>query len=175
MTGVQTCALPIWIEEFSKQETYHEKVSKLKCFLGIQTITAMSLIVETGDFTRFRKGDVYAHYLGLTPSENSSGDSIHRLGISKAGNSHLRRLLIEASQSASRGRIGYKSMSLRRKQEGNTPEVIAYADKANIRFRSKYYRLINKGKKKNTAVAAVAREMACFVWGMMTNRIGVLT
>lgn len=81
----------------------------MKCFLGIKTHTALSLIVETGDFERFAKGNQYASYLGLAPGENSSSDSIHRLGITKAGNSHLRQLLIEASSGICKGAVGHKS------------------------------------------------------------------
>ena len=92
-------------------------------------------------------------------------------GISKAGNSHLRCILIEAAQSICRGKIGYKSKELRSRQQGNTAEVIAYADKANQRLRKKYYKMIFKKKKHNVAVTAIARELACFVWGMMTNNI----
>lgn len=77
------------IEEIAEQTKYYDKVKKLKCFLGIKTHTALSLIVENGDFERFAKGNQYASYLGLAPGENSSSDSIHRLGITKAGNSHL--------------------------------------------------------------------------------------
>ena len=69
------------------------------------------------------------------------------------------------------GAVGHKSKELRRRQQGNPAEVIAYADKANARMRSKYYRLIRHGKKRNIAVAAIARELACFVWGMMTGNI----
>ena len=61
--------------------------------------------------------------------------------------------------------------ALRQRQQRNSAETIAYADKANTRLRSKYYRLIRHGKKRNVAVAAIARELACFVWGMMTNNI----
>lgn len=62
---------------------------------------------------------------------------------------------------------------MRARQSGNTAEVIAYADRANTRLRSRYYKLIRHGKKKNVAVAAVARELACFVWGMMTDNTGM--
>ena len=159
------------IEEFADQPQYHEKVQRLGCFLGIKTHTALSLIVETGDFARFRKGDTYAAYLGLAPGEHSSSDDINRLGITKAGNSHLRRLLIEASGGICKGVIGQKSKALKARQEGNKAEVIAYADKANVRLRRKYYKLVRRGKKRNVAVAAVARELACFVWGMMVDDI----
>lgn len=159
------------IQEIAAQSEYKEKVRKLECFLGIKTHTALSLIVETGDFIRFRKGNVYAAYLGLAPGEHSSAESGGRLGITKAGNSHLRRLLIEAAGGICKGQIGKKSKDLIARQKGNLADVIAYADKGNVRLRSKYYRLTRHGKKRNVAVAAVARELACFVWGMMTDNI----
>lgn len=161
------------IEEIAAQERYQEKVKRLGCFLGIKTHTALSLIVETGDFARFAKGNVYAAYLGLAPGEHSSSNDINRLGITKAGNSHLRLLLTEAAGGICKGAVGHKSKDLRARQNGNSAEVIAYADKANTRLRSKYYRMIRHGKKRNVAVAAVARELACFVWGMMTDNIGL--
>ena len=163
------------IEEIASQKEYQEKVKKLTCFLGIRTHTALSLIVETGDFHRFAKGNIYGVYLGLAPGEHSSSDHIGRLGITKAGNTHLRRLLIEAAGGICKGTIGHKSKELKTRQNGNSTEVIAYADKANTRLRSKYYRLIRHGKKRNVAVAAVARELACFIWGMMTDNIEIKT
>ena len=161
------------IEELASQERYQEKVKRLGCFLGVKTHTALSLIVETGDFERFAKGNTYAAYLGLAPGENSSNEKIRRLGITKAGNSHLRQLLIEAAGGICKGAVGHKSKELRRRQNGNTAEVIAYADKANTRLRSRYYKFIRRGKKRNVAVAAIARELACFVWGMMTDNISI--
>lgn len=159
------------IEEIAEQECYNEKVKKLSCFLGIKTHTALSLIVETGDFERFAKGNTYAAFLGLAPGESSSGEHVNRTGISKAGNSHLRLLLVEAAGGICKGTVGHKSKELRSRQNGNTAEVIAYADKANTRLRSRYYKFIRHGKKRNVAVAAVARELACFIWGMMTDNI----
>ena len=161
------------IEEIAAESRYQESAKKLGCFLGIRTHTALSLIVETGDFKRFAKGNTYAAFLGLVPGEHSSSTSINRLGISKAGNTHLRCLLIEASRGLCKGAIGYKSKELRSRQSGQSAEVIAYADKANTRLRSKYYKMIRHGKKKNVAVAAVARELACFIWGMMTDNISI--
>ena len=161
------------IEEIAVETKYVEKVKALRCLLGIQTHTALSLVVETGDFKRFAKGSIYAAYLGLAPGEHSSSTDINRLGISKAGNNHLRRLLIEAAGGICKGAIGHKSKALRAKQEGNTAEIIAYADKANTRMRSRYYHFIRRGKKRNIAVTAVARELACFIWGLMTNNIAL--
>lgn len=148
-----------------------EKVKKLVCFLGVKTHTALSCLVETGDFQRFAKGNIYAAYLGLVPGEDSSSDQINRLSITKAGNSHLRKLLVEASTGICKGQIGHKSKDLKARQDGSPLEVIAYADKANERLRRKYYKMIRHGKKKNVAVTAVARELACFIWGMMTDNI----
>ena len=159
------------IEEIAAEARYQENAKKLSCFLGIRTHTALSLIVETGDFKRFAKGSTYAAFLGLAPGEHSSSTSVNRLGISKAGNTHLRCLLIEAAKGICKGAIGHKSKELRSRQNGQSAEIISYADKANTRLRSKYYRMIRHGKKKNVAVAAVARELACFVWGMMTGNI----
>ena len=131
--------------------------------------------METGDFARFAKGSIYAAYLGLAPGEDSSGTKTNRTGLSKAGNSHLRQLLIESAGGICKGAIGHKSKALKARQNGNTAEVIAYADKANTRLRSRYYKLIRHGKARNVAVAAIARELACFVWGMMTENISKKT
>ena len=82
----------------------------------------------------------------------------------------MRKLLTEASGGICKGQIGHKSKDLKARQYGNPPEVIAYADKANERLRRKYYRMIRHGKKRNIAVTAVARELACFIWGMMADK-----
>ena len=161
------------IEELASQERYAEKVKKLGCFLGIKTHTALSLIVETGDFARFAKGNIYAAFLGLAPGEDSSGPKTNRTSLSKAGNGHLRQLLIDAAGGSCKGMVGHKSKALKARQNGNTAEVIAYADKANTRLRSRYYKFIRHGKARNVAVAAIARELACFVWGMMTDNISL--
>ncbi len=159
------------IEEFANETAYKENTRKLKAFIGIKTHTAMSLIVETSDFERFSKGNIFAAYLGLTPGEKSSSDKEIKLGITKSGNSHLRRLLVESAQCFTRGQIGHKSVDLKKRQEECSSEVVAYADKANTRLRRKYYHMIQKGKKYNVAVVAIARELACFIWGMMTDNI----
>lgn len=160
------------IEELALEDEYREKVQQLKCFIGIKTHTALSFAVETGDFNRFAKAGNYASFLGLVPGERSSGDKQNQLSITKAGNGHLRKLLVEAAQSYSRGQIGHKSVELKKRQTGNSPEVIAYADKANERLRRKYYKMtLSKGINANIAKTAIARELACFIWGMMTQRM----
>ena len=160
------------IKELASRDEYRESVKKLCCFIGIQTHIALSVLVEVGDFKRFQSAEKFAGYLGLVPGEDSSGDDKVRLGITKAGNSHIRLLLTEAAQSYTKGPIGHKSKLLKAKQAGNSPQVIAYADKANERLRRRYYKMvIGKSKKHNVAKTAVARELACFIWGMMTDNI----
>ena len=160
------------IEELSHAEHYAEKVGQLRCFKGIATHTAMSLLAEVGDFSRFPTAQHFAAFLGLTPSQHSSGDSKHFGAITKAGNAHLRRLLIESASCYNRGSVGKKSQLLKNRQSGNKPEVIAYADRGSERLRRKYLRLVLNNKKSgNVAKTAVARELACFIWGMMNGRI----
>jgi transposase len=160
------------IEELASQDEYKKDVKKLSCFIGVKTHTALSVLVEVGDFKRFATAQQFASYLGLVPGEDSSGDGQTRLGITKAGNRHIRLLLTEAAQCYSRGQVGFKSKELKSRQSGNPTEVIAYADKANERLRRRYYKMVlGKCKKHNVAKMAIARELACFMWGMMTDNI----
>jgi len=160
------------IEELADGERYQEKVKKLSCLIGVKAHTALSAVVEIGDFNRFARAENLAAFLGLVPGENSSGEKQSRGSITKAGNSHVRSLLVESAQSYTRGAIGHKSKELKRRQDGNTPEIIAYADKANERLRRKFYRMtLKNGAKRNVAATAIARELACFMWGLMTGNI----
>ena len=160
------------IEDLAKDDVYEASVKKLCCFLGVKTQTALATIVEVGDFKRFPSAERFASYIGLVPGEDSSGGDQNRLGITKAGNRHVRMLLVEAAQSFSRGQVGYKSAALKQRQAGNAPEVIAYADRANERLRRKYYKMVlGQSKRSNVAKTAVARELACFIWGMMTGNV----
>jgi transposase len=160
------------IEELASQDEYRTDVKKLSCFIGVKTHTALSVLVEVGDFKRFATAQQFASYLGLVPGEDSSGDGQTRLGITKAGNRHIRLLLTEAAQCYGRGQVGFKSKELKSRQSGNPADVIAYADKANERLRRRYYKMVlGKCKKHNVAKTAIARELACFMWGMMTDNI----
>ena len=160
------------IEELAERESYQEKVKKLSCLIGVKTHTALSVLVEISDFMRFGRAEQFAAYIGLVPGEASSGGKQNRLGITKAGNSHVRKLLVESAQNYTRGQIAYKSKELKRRQKGNDPQVIAYADRANERLRRKFYRMtLKNGSKRNVAATAIARELACFIWGLMTNNI----
>lgn len=162
-------AMDTRIEGLAQQERYRENVSKLVCFGGIKTHTALSLLCEVGDFKRFETADRFSSYLGLIPGEDSSGDKVRHTGITKSGNRHLRRLLTESAQSYGRMSAKGKSAALRLRQQGQSKSVINYADKGTERLRRRFYRLVAQGKPHNVVVAATARELSCFVWGMMTG------
>ena len=158
------------IEEISQSPEYKEKVKKLSCLIGIKTITAMTTIAEVDDFNRFEDAGHFAAYIGLIPGEDSSGPKQNHLSITKAGNRQVRRLLLEAAHCYNRGQIGYKSKDLKQRQSGCSADVIAYADRANVRLKKKYFRLIARNKTPNVVYIAIARELACFIWGMMVNK-----
>ena len=153
------------IEQIAADEAYKEPVDKLKCFKGIATLIALSFVVEIGDFRRFMKADEFMAFLGLIPSEESSGEKRKQGGITKAGNIHLRKLLIEASWHYRRYKVVSKRLAVRRR--GQPAGIISYANKAGKRLSKKYSRLMFNGKRSQVAVTAVARELAGFVWGMM--------
>lgn len=159
------------IEEVSQHETYKESVDKISCLIGMTRPTAMAVISEIGDFKRFAHAGDFMAYLGLVPGEHSSSTNQNRLSITKAGNVHVRRLLVEAAQSYTRGRVGQKSKALKIRQTGNPEKVIAYADKANDRLKRRYFSLMFAGKNCNVAKIAVARELAGFIWGMMSDHM----
>ena len=157
------------IEEFSKNERYAENVSRLRCFAGIDPHSAMVMVTEIGDYSRFPSAETFASYLGLTPGEHSSGKSAIRTGITKAGNTHCRRILCESANSLAKSNPYKKSKRLLSRQKGMDPDVIAYADRGSSRIKKKYSALKENGKHSNVAKAACARELACFIWGMMTG------
>ena len=155
------------IEQFADEERYKESVEKLCCLSGMSVHKALCHIVETSDFGRFRKASSYSAYIGTVPGEDSSSDKVNRLGLTKAGNSHLRTLDIEAAHAIGRT-AKKKSKALMLRQSLCSPEVISYCDKANERMR-KMYIDISLRKNKQIAAAAVARELSCFIWGLMTG------
>ena len=157
------------IEEFSQNERYAENVSKLRCFAGIDTHSAMVMVTEIGDYSRFPSAETFASYLGLTPGERSSGKSAIKTGITKAGNAHCRRILCESANSLAKSNPYKKSKRLLSRQKGMDPDVIAYADRGTSRIKKKFFHLKENGKQTNVAKAACARELACFVWGMITG------
>jgi transposase len=158
------------IEEISVETRYADKVSKLRCFKGIDTLTALTFIAEIGDFRRFGKAHEFMAYLGLVPSEHSSGEKRKVGAITKAGNSRLRRLLIESGWHYRQYAVS-KRLTLRR--IGQSPGTIAYADKAWKRLSRKFTKLMHRGKTPQKIVTAIARELSGFIWGMMNGKIEI--
>ena len=160
-------------EEIANNEKFKEKTQKLACLKGITKSSALTIISEVSDFKRFSTACEFSSYLGLIPGESSSGQKINRLGITKMGNSIVRTLLIEVSQAIVKGKPGYKSKRIKERQKGQDVKIISYADRATERLMKKFRRLMEKGMHRNKAITAVARELSCFIWGIMTNHLEV--
>jgi transposase len=155
------------VEEIAGEERYAEPVRQLKAFKGIGTLIALSLIVEIGDFRRFATAEQFMAFLGLVPSEHSSGSKRRQGSITKAGNSHLRKLLVEAGwQHRS---YHPQSKRLMERREGLPAGLVAYANRAGRRLNKKFLRLLYAGKPSQVAATAVSRELAGFIWGAMTG------
>ncbi len=153
------------IEAISKEDPYREPVGHLRCFRGIDTITAITVVAELYKFMRFNSPRQLMGYLGLVPSEYSSGDHYSRGSITKAGNSHVRRVLVEAAWNyRHHPAVG---VALRKRRKGQPDWAIRIADHAQQRLCRRYRRLTAKGKPKNKAVVAVARELAGFIWSVL--------
>jgi len=149
----------------AQQEPYREPIAHLRCFRGIDTVTAVGIVAELHDFRRFHSPRELMSFVGLTVSESSTGNSQKQGGITKAGNSHVRRLLVEAAwHYRHRPSVGHR---LRKRREGQPTSVISIADKAQNRLNRRYRRLTEKGKHSNIAVTAVARELVGFIWATL--------
>jgi len=156
------------IRELGEGERYRERVGRLRCLRGVDWLTALSVVVEIGDFKRFGRAEQFMGFLGLVPSEHSSGGKRRQGGITKAGNSHVRRLLVEAAWHYRSYRTPSKKLVERR--AGQPERYTSYADRASRRLSRKYSRLLYRGKPSQVAVTAVTRELAGFVWGLMVDR-----
>ena len=149
--------------EQSTQGSWAPMVARLRCLRGVDTLTAVGLVAEIGDITAFKHPKQLSSYLGLVPSEHSSGTKRRQGAITKAGSAHARRLLVEAAWQYRRPpRV---SEPLRRRQDGQPPAAIDAAWRAQIRLHRRWVHLdATRAKKRTTVVVAVARELACFVW-----------
>jgi len=161
--------LDLEMAEIASQEPYRDPVGWLRCLRGIDTVTAMTIIAEIHDFRRFESPRRLMAYLGLTPSEYSTGEKSRRGGITKTGNNHVRRVLVEAAWSY-RHRPAV-SAELRKRRTGQPEGVIAIADRMQQRLHRKYWRM-KEGHKKhhNVVTVAIAREMVGYIWAVMNQR-----
>ena len=139
-------------------------VDALQAARGVSLIVAVTMLSEIGDLNRFQHPGQLMAYLGLVPSEHSTGDSIKRGGITKTGNSHARKALIEAAWAyRMQPRV---SRALIKRQENLSDPVRQIAWKAQLRLCARYRRLMAKGKPKQVVVTAIARELSAFLWAI---------
>ena len=145
-------------------ESMQEVIAALQALRGIAKMSAVTIVSEVGQLSRFPTARQAMAYSGLVPSEHSSGERVRRGGITKTGNTHLRRVLVEAAWS-SRFQPTL-TPRLRSRQEGLSAEVIEIAGIARHRLHSRYVRLLGRGKTKQQVITAVARELIGFVWAI---------
>jgi transposase len=153
------------IAELAATPPFAEIVGRLCCLRGVATLTALALTVELGDWSRFRPQSL-GPFLGLTPSEDSTGEK-RRLGaITKTGNAHARRLLVEAAWHQRRPLRA--SVTLERRRQGQPAAVRAQADRSARRLHARWHALENRGKRRTIVAVAVARELAGHCWALAT-------
>lgn len=152
------------IEDLAKTVPYQKPVEYLSCLKGIDTLSALTLVVEAQEFRRFEKARGFMSYTGMVASEYSSGNRVQRGSITKAGNAHIRRILVEAAWSYRR--VSGVSRTLTERRKGCPAQVIAIAKKAQDRLQRKFARMVSRNKPHQVAVVAVARELAGFVWSI---------
>ncbi|MBA6340160.1 IS110 family transposase [Colwellia sp. MB02u-10] len=152
------------LEHQIKKWRYYPVIKAIQAMRGVRMLVAVGTIAELGDLRRFDHPRKLMAYLGLVPSEHSSGDK-RKLGkITKCGNGRARRLLIEGAQT-------YKhkaniSTELQKRQEGLSKEIVDIAWQAQLRLCRRYQRLMQKGKHRNVVVTAIAREMIAYIWAI---------
>jgi transposase len=158
-------ALDEAIVELAAEPPFAKIVGRLCCLRGIGILTALALTVELGDWTRFRPQSL-GPFLGLTPSEDSSGER-RRLGsITKTGNTHARRLLVEAAWQQRRPLR--ESATLARRRQGQSAAVRTRADLSARRLHARWHALERRGKRRTVVAVAVARELAAHCWALAT-------
>lgn len=150
------------VADLAAAEEFAGPVGRLRCYRGIDTLTAVQLVCELFEVRRFPSARDLMAYLGLVPSERSSGQKEQRGGITKTGNGQVRRLVVEAARQ-------YKlrpsvSKLLQQRRAGQPAGALARADRAMGRLHSRYWKLVGGNKPEHVAVVAVARELAGFVW-----------
>jgi transposase len=152
------------IESVAARDPFRSMVARLSCLRGISTLAAMVILSEVYDLRRFATASQFMAFLGVVPSEHSSGQKQRRGGITKTGNGHVRRILVEAAWSYRH----YPSVTSRqRKMLAQQPAVIAdVCRKANLRLTKRFRRLEARGKRTPVAMTAIARELAGFVWAI---------
>lgn len=160
-------ALAERISLLALDQEFWPTVARLRCFRGVDTLTALAIHLELGgDWERFEKPTRLGAWLGLTPSRSQSGESDRQGSITKTGSSLARRLLVEAAWHYARPpRIG---ATLTNRQQGQPDHILQIANRAQYRIYRVYTGMRSRGKPHNVAVVACARELACFLWAAAT-------
>jgi transposase len=159
-------ALDERLSRLAQEGEWWASVSRLRCFRGLDTLSAFVLCLEIGDFHRFARPAQLASWLGLVPSLDQSGESRRQGAITKTGSGYARRLLVEASWHYLRKpAIG---ATLANRQHGQPAHVLQIAWRAQHRLHRLHGRLRSRGKPGNVSTVAVARELACFLWAAAT-------
>jgi transposase len=162
---VRRATLEATIDELVPGSPWADTVARLRCLRGIDTLSAVGLCAEVGDFARFQRAAHIMSFLGLVPSEHSSGQTRRQGAITKSGSGHGRRLLVEAAWHYRRNPA--KGQALKRRQTGQPAHVLAISWQAQQRLHRTWQRLDNERGKRRTIVAvAVARELAGFCWAV---------
>jgi len=153
------------IEELVEVSTLAPLVTAMQSMRGVATISSVVVAAEIGDLRRFDSAGAFMSFVGLVPSESSSGQRIKRGSITKTGNKHMRRILIEAAWHYFRP--AQMSRTLRTRNAKVSDEVRKIAWKAQKRLHRKFHHLVyEKGKAPQVAAVAVARELAGFLWAI---------
>jgi transposase len=165
--SARKAALSQRLSQLASDEQWWPTIARLRCFRGVDTLTALGLHLELGgDWQRFQKPTALSAWLGLTPSLNQSGESSRQGAITKTGSALARRLLVEAAWHYGRDpRIG---ATLQNRQLGQPEHVLQIANRAQQRLHRVYHRMRARGKPHNVTVIACARELACFLWAAAT-------
>lgn len=153
------------LEQLAQGEPYRVAVAALRCFRGIDTLTAITLLTEIYSFGRFSGPRALMAYLGVTPSEHSSGENRRGGGITKMGNRRVRRILTETGWHYRHAPHVSKALQARRQDQ--PAWAIELADRAALRLYKRYQHLLARGKPAPQAVMAVVRELVGFLWAML--------
>ena len=154
--------------EAAKRPPLAAAVARLRSLRGIDTLSALTIAAEVCDFRRFPSATSFMGFTGLVPSEYSSGIRERRGSITKTGNAHLRRVLVEAAWTYRHKPYVRPAMAAR--SAGQPPDVLAFSWQAQVRLHERF-KSVAARKNRNVAAVAVARELAGFVWGLMNERI----
>jgi transposase len=165
--GGRLHAVELELRDLLTLDPLRDRVARLRCFRGLDDLTALTVAAELGDARRFPTAPSTMAFVGLVPSEHSSGTKQARGAITKTGNAHLRRVLVEAAWHYRHH--PFLGRALKQRQQGAPGPVVEQAWAAQHRLHQRYRRLLARGKPKQLIVTAIARELTGFLWAALTR------